>query len=245
MDDNDKRQEGTGSMWEEVEKPHEPLPPPKTPEEKWAELKTEFYGKDMLVITEFGLVDFSRKGMDNIIGGRLTYDEFLDAQFAARNEVRTWFQTCFYEAWGSNFKGRIESERKGRICFTRIYVSGCYSDGNGFEGREDHVWMDKAGFESYGVGDCVSFSAEVYRYIKTRNGKVLNYGLRNPEFIERVPGYEVPSDDDLLRQSIDQMICEVCMFNEHCYLGMCIANKEWRDGMRKMLWDAARVNTQH
>ena len=42
MDDNNKRQEGINSMWEEVEKPHEPLPPPKTPEEKWAELIISF-----------------------------------------------------------------------------------------------------------------------------------------------------------------------------------------------------------
>ena len=50
------------------------------------------------------------------------------------------------------------------------------------------------------------------------------------------------SDDDMLMQAIDQMICEVCMFNEHCYMGMCIANEEWREGMRKTLFNAAKGN---
>jgi len=52
----------------------------------------------------------------------------------------------------------------------------------------------------------------------------------------------LPSDDDMLMQAVDQMICEVCMFNEHCYMGMCIANEEWREGMRKTLFNAAKGN---
>lgn len=47
------------------------------------------------------------------------------------------------------------------------------------------------------------------------------------------------SDDDMIMQAVDQMICEVCMLNEHCYMGMCIANKEWQEEMRKTLFDAA------
>ena len=26
----------------------------------------------------------------------------------------------------------------------------------------------------------------------------------------------------MLMQAVDQMICEVCMFNEYCYMGMCM-----------------------
>lgn len=43
-------------------------------------------------------------------------------------------------------------------------------DGDCYEGKEDHVWMDIEPFED-------------------------------------------------------------CMFNEHCYMGMCIANVEWREEM--------------
>ena len=58
--------------------------------------------------------------------------------------------------------------------------------------------------------------------------------------ISKVEAYELPSDDDMIRQAIDQLICEVCMFNEHCYMGMCIANKEWRGEMRRTLFNAAK-----
>ena len=51
---------------------------------------------------------------------------------------------------------------------------------------------------------------------------------------------KLPSDDDLLRQSVNQIICEVCMFRDHCYGGMCIANKEWLNGMRKSMFDAVK-----
>ena len=61
-------------------------------------------------------------------------------------------------------------------------------------------------------------------------------------FIKKIESYELPSDDDMLMQAVDQMICEVCMFNEHCYMGMCIANEEWREGMRKTLFNAAKGN---
>ena len=44
----------------------------------------------------------------------------------------------------------------------------------------------------------------------------------------------------MIMQAVDQMICEVCMFNEHCYMGNCIANKEWREEMRKTLFNAAK-----
>lgn len=39
--------------------------------------------------------------------------------------------------------------------------------------------MDLKGFEPFNIGDSVSFGAEIYRYLKTGNGKVSDYGLRN------------------------------------------------------------------
>ena len=53
-----------------------------------------------------------------------------------------------------------------RRCLKRIFISGMYTDGTMFDGKEDHVWMDKSGFEEYAVGDGISFGAEVYRYVK-------------------------------------------------------------------------------
>ena len=223
----------------EEETSHGKPPKPETPEEKWRELKEKYSNRDMLVMCDFGVIDFSDQRLDEIAGPKVTYEEYLDAQFAASGNMRTWFQRCYYEAVSSCFKGRIEAVRGGRICFARIFVSGICTDGTGFDGREDHVWMDQKGFETYAVDDCVSFSAEIYRYIKTGDGKKLDYGLRNPTDIHKIEAYEIPSDDDLLRQYIEQLICEVCMCRKQCYMGICIA-EEWHDSMCKMLWDMAK-----
>lgn len=46
----------------------------------------------------------------------------------------------------------------------------------------------------------------------------------------------------MLMEAVDKLVCEACMFNEHCYMGMCNANKEGREEMRKTLFDAAKGN---
>ena len=61
------------------------------------------------------------------------------------------------------FKGCIERITKENILFKRIFVTGMYPDATFFDGKEDHVWMSRNGFEDYKVGDCVQFFAEVYR----------------------------------------------------------------------------------
>ena len=65
-------------------------------------------------------------------------------------------------------------------------------------------------------------------------------GCQWQHFLKEVDDYELPSNDDLLVQSIDQIICEACVFNEHCYVGMCIADQEWREEMRKTLFDVMK-----
>lgn len=70
----------------------------------------------------------------------------------------------------------------------------------------------------------------------------VSFGIREPYDIKKIESYELPSDDDMFMQAVDQMICEACMFNEHCCMGMCIANEEWRERMRKIFFNAAKGN---
>lgn len=208
---------------------------------KWKKLKKEFYGINTLVTTDYGLIDFDPERVKEIVGGEnLSYDEYLEIERCSAPLCRRSFETCFYESIENLFKGQIEKISGGRICFKRIFVSGCYPDGICFDGKEDHVWMSAKGFEEFKVGDCVRFGADVYRYLKKSKGKLIDFALRDPWDIKKVGAYELPSDDDLLMQSIDSIICEVCLFNEHCHMGMCIANEEWRERMRKELFEAAR-----
>ena len=190
--------------------------------EKIKEILMEYYGDDIVVLSEIGSLDFSPVRMADIVGGeKLTYDDYIDIQIRSSGKQRSWFEMCYYNS-PSKFIGCIEKKGKKNICFKRIYVSGMYSDGEGFEGKEDHVWMGIQGFENFKVGDCVSFYAEIYRYIKTGNGKVLDYSLRNPQEIKQIDSYRLPSDDDILNQSIQQIICETCYLSEYCNKISCL-----------------------
>lgn len=82
--------------------------------------------------------------------------------------------------------------------------------------------MSNAQFEEYEIGDCVSFFAEVYRYVKTSNGKRIDFALRNPENIKRIEPYELPSDKELFLQKISRIVCDNCYLNEHCNKIFCI-----------------------
>ena len=82
--------------------------------------------------------------------------------------------------------------------------------------------MDKSGFEALCVGDSVSFTAEVYRYIKIGNGKLIDYGLRNPANIQKISPYKLPSDDKLIMQEIKSLVCENCFLIDQCNRNYCM-----------------------
>ena len=237
--------EHINSMWEEVEgkkRSKEYRQEMRTEEERWQQFKKEFARKRMIADSEWGVIDCSTNAMEDIVGGeKITYDEYLEIMRVSGHECRKYFAHCYYSAWDCSFKGKIEKKSKSKICFNKIDISGFYGDGTGFSGKEDHIWLDLKGFENYEIGDCISFHAEVYRYLKKGNGKKIDYGLRNPSFIKKTEEYELPTDGQLLLQAIDEIICEVCLFREHCYMGMCIANIEWREEMRAMLLGLGEV----
>ncbi len=196
------------------------------------------YMAKVVVLGEEGTIDYDPDEMKNVVGGqKLTYDEYIKIPKNSAGKIRGWFQMCYYEM-ASCFKGQIERKTSDKVCFKRIFVEGMYNDGSCFYGKEDHVWMDLKGFEQFKQGDSVSFWAEVYRYLKTGNRKIIDFGLRNPEEIEQIESYELPTDDYLMRQSIEQIICETCLFTDKCY-GMCLLPKGERearvDGMLKLL----------
>lgn len=238
-------EEGINAMWEEVEgKKSEPVHIP-SDEERWKEFVEEYSHSGYLVQSEFGAIDTTDDAMKDVVGGEdLSYEEYLQALFNSRNIRRHCFEYCYYSNAWCDFKGQIErfDKKKGKVIFKRIYISGGLMDGDCYEGKEDHVWMDIEPFEKYQVGDCLRFGGDIYRYLKTRNGKQISFGIRKPYDIKKVEAYELPSDDDMIMQAVDQMICEVCVFNENCYMGMCIANDEWREEMRKTLFNAAKGN---
>lgn len=191
----------------------------------WNEIKKVHYGSKTVLMSSFGTINFDADNMQKVVGGdKLTYDEYLEIQKNSGDKIRHSFELCYHEI-PMNFKGEIERIGKGKICFKRIYVEGMYADGLMFEGTEDHVWMDIDGFECFVPGDCVSFCAEVYRYLKTGNGKKIDYALRNPDGITKIESYELPSEEELQKQMLGAMRCENCYLSDQCAGSSCCIRK--------------------
>lgn len=207
---------------------------------EWQKIKESHYKNNTVLITERGGICFGeeewRKTESRI---PLSYDEFLDLQYLTIQDCRHSFEKCYYDSFGSSFKGQILSITEDNVCFGRIYVSGMYADGDFFEGKEDHVWMPKQGFEDFKEDDCLEFFAEPYRYLKLGDGKALDFAIRNPQDISLIEEYELPTDHQLVKQEIDDLICrEICPVRDHCYQE-CVADRSWRRNLRKKLLEFA------
>lgn len=201
--------------------------------DEWSELKKEFYKQEnTLVITDWGLIDFSPDGMKSVLHGEhLSYDEYLDLQKESYGKCRHYFEMCYYDSMKEAFlKGELSKidYKHRRVVFQRLAVVGDYSDGTCFEGKEDHVWMSRDGFEGYEPGDCLQFAATVQRYLKTKNGKIIDYGLVDPYMIQKIKPYHVPTNAELINQNIEKLICRVCMYAEQCNHQYCLMNAEER-----------------
>ena len=200
---------------------------------EYKEMFALYYGEKIIVQTYEGNIDFNPNGYRDVVGAeRFSYDDDIDVQIRSFHKTRGWFATC-YHSIPLSFKGTIERKAKDNICFERIFVEGMYPDGLCFDGKEEHVWMSINGFEEYEIGDSVSFFAEVYRYVKTSNGKQIDFGLRNPEDIKRIPPYELPTDEELIEQSVNEIICETCYLSEQCNHVYCMRPQKELKQMKK------------
>ena len=199
------------------------------------DFKKAHYCKKVCVADEGGVIFIDPESIKDVVGAeKMKYDEYLDIQIASLGKQRSYFTTCYFNI-ALEFKGKVERITKSNICFERIYISGMFSDGTMFDGKEDHVWMNKKGFESFSIGDCVQFTAEVYRYLKTSNGKFIDYSLRNPIGITRIQSYDLPSDEELMMQGINSILCESCYLNEHCSYVSCMRPKKEIQQLKKQM----------
>lgn len=174
----------------------------------------------------------------------MSYDEYLDVQLASLGyDYRHGFANGIFNEL-LEFKGQIEKVNAEYICFKRIFISGMYPDGEWFVDKEEHVWMDKSGFEEFVVGDSVSFYAEVYRYIKKGNGKVIDYGLRNPANISKIDAYKLPTDEELMMQDVRQIMCEVCFFAEQCNRTCCMMDSRERRSREREMFNAIKTSKE-
>lgn len=191
------------------------------------------YGKRIVQMTEGGSVDFDPEGLKEVVRGeKLTYNDYIDAQINSIGKTHGGFQWCFYNI-PFGFKGQIEKITDEYVCFQRISIEGMYYDGICADDKEQHIWMDIKGFEGFMPGDCVEFSAEPYRYLKTGRGKQIDYGLRNPSNIKKIGKYDLPSDEELMCQGLETALCDACYLNETCNRQNCILNSRMKKAKKK------------
>lgn len=212
--------------------------------ESFNEFKKTYYQQNICVSAEGGVVFFGPDSQKNVIGAaKMTYDEYLDVQIASLGKTRTGFLNLYLNI-PLEFNGQIERINSKRICFKRISLCGMFPDGETFIGHEDHVWMEKKEFENYPVGTSVKFFAEVYRYVKSGNGKLIDYGLRNPEGIEKISPYQLPTDEELVEQGIRQILCDTCILNEQCNRFLCMRSPkslaQLKSQMKNMILDGEK-----
>ena len=129
-----------------------------------------------------------------------------------------------------DFKGKVLKIKENEaILFKRIYVSFDEMCGDVVEGKEDHVWIyDADEFFKMGVevGDCVKFNALAYAY-RRKNGSI-DFGLKAPQWIQYIHKYDLPDNDKLKLQSVSWIVCETCLYSEHCY-GNCILEQGYKN----------------
>ena len=210
----------------------------KSDEEIYSLIDAHYGTKASFQIPELGIIFFDRELSKGIVGGdHLTYEDFIDLQLQTKLEFRGSFFMCWVYT-PMEFKGEVETFARGKICFKRIYDEYMLPDTSIHIGKEDHVWMSSEGFGKLNKGDCVSFFAEVYRYIKKSDGKKLDYGLRNPEDIKKISKYDLPTEKELLMQEIDSMICETCDMADFCGTrSNCIKNPKERQLLKKQMYE--------
>ena len=145
-----------------------------------------------------------------------------------------------------DFKGKvIQIEKDKGILFKEIYVEFDEMDGSVVKGKEDHVWIfDCQEFLKMGiqVGDCVKFNALAYAY-KRQDGTI-DFALKAPQWIQYIPDYELPKDEDLNLQAIKRIICETCLYNKHCYGESCIAAPGYKEIMTVQLLEASGASKE-
>lgn len=71
--------------------------------------------------------------------------------------------------------------------------------------------------------------------------KQIDYSLRNPKGIKKIESYELPSDDDLIKQGIDQIICETCFLYEQCNKVFCMRDNNERIILQEQMLEAANT----
>lgn len=124
----------------------------------------------------------------------------------------------------------VASIDDSHVVLKKVVVDGIRHDGIGFMGSEDHVNI----FDAKDIktlmekdlhpGDKICFAAQTKEY-ERKDGSV-DFSFCDISDVEVVDNYDIPTKEELIDEQIRNLVCEVCIFNEHCYCRMCVANDD-------------------
>ena len=136
---------------------------------------------------------------------------------------RDGFKNCYYESAGyGEFKGQVSKIKKGRYLFEKIDVSWEYG-GIYYRSKEEHVWLfetKKLKAHNIKIGDNVSFTGIIKPY--TRKNGTVDLGIEEIDNIKKIDNYELPTDQELHEQFMQDLKCELCLYTDHCDQVFCM-----------------------
>jgi len=145
----------------------------------------------------------------------------------------------------ATFKGQVSQFKSGQgYLFKRLSVEfddyGWNWDDH-IASSEDHVWIyDYKPFEEAGikVGDNVEFTALVYAYKRKDDSE--DYALKAPQDIKKIGEYSLPEEPEGISDSfLESLVCETCMYTNHCNGLFCLAPEGYKDAMISFLRETA------
>lgn len=182
--------------------------------ESWKVCKKSNYKKNTIIQGYEFTVDFSLKNYERLEknGTNVSYDDYLDLQrISFYKDMRSHFLWIYHNLGIGDFCGKITKANDNYFCFNKIYSNAMdLYDCTFLSGIEQHVWIERKELDGVGVGDCVSFSAEVYQYVKKNCGLSLDFGLRNLSNVEKIKEYMLPSERDMFDKQANKLLYDTC-----------------------------------
>ena len=176
--------------------------------EDWEELKKEKSETNTLIRPSDryeGYISFSKDNWKKVqtFGHKLTYDEYLDAQ---KNSDIIWTHNdlarlYFFNNAQGYFKGTIVKIAKEHILLDNLVISKAkenkevrHNEGS----PHSLIWLKREDFKDYHVGDCLSFTAQVYPYLQDKKRPEINYALATPKHISKIDHHHLSPKKDIM-----------------------------------------------